>query len=421
MKGNDWLNLVQIAQQRLDQKQSAEAIKLAEQALAINPNAALAHQVLGLAYLQQDRPHEALAALQNATSTRPDLVPSQNAMGRCYLMLGDLDRAETQFNRTLCLQPDHGFGHFNRAAVWLKRGRYKDGWVEYEWRWPTGLVATTKIPRPRWDGSPLNGRSILIHTEQGMGDVLQFMRFLPMVKAQAGRLVFACQKAMQQLLRPTPCVDSWFPIDEPAPINFDLYAPLLSLPGLLGIDQNTIATPVPYVFPEQTRVERWREPIAALPGFKVGLCWQGSPTFEGDRYRSIPLKHYSALAQVPGVTLISLQKGAGVEQIEPNCQTVPLKVLGELDQEAAFVDRAAMMQHLDLIITSDTSVAHLAGALGRPVWVMLSTGCDWRWMIDRSDSPWYPTMRLFRQKTFGDWPGVFNNVAGALAAYVERK
>jgi ADP-heptose:LPS heptosyltransferase len=245
-----------------------------------------------------------------------------------------------------------------------------------------------------------------------MGDVFQFMRFLPLVKAQARRLVFACQKAMQPILRPTPCVDEWFPIDEPANINFDVYAPLLSLPGLLGIDENNIAQRIPYVFPDPVRLERWCKPIQALPGrLKVGICWQGSPTFAGDRLRSIPLKHFAPLGQIPSVTLISLQTRAGLEQIEPNRQIVPLHVLGELDREGAFVDRAAVLSHLDLVITCDTSLGHLAGAMGRPAWVLLPVGCDWRWLTDRSDSPWYPTVRLFRQKSLGDWSEVFREIA----------
>ncbi|MGA3066514.1 MAG: tetratricopeptide repeat-containing glycosyltransferase family protein [Tepidisphaeraceae bacterium] len=418
---SDWLGYVKQARERLAQNQYDEAYGHAQKALTINPHAAMAHQVIGLVLLERDEPNDALAALHKAISLRPDLLPSHNGLGRIYLMLGDLDRALDHFNRLLHIQPDHASAHFSRACVWLKQGRYKEGWLEYEWRWPAGLVAKPPIPRPRWDGSPLAGRSILIHTEQGMGDVLQFIRLLPLVKSQAGQLVFACQKAMQELLRPTPCVDHWFPIDEPSGINFDVYAPLVSLPGLLGIDEKTIPHSIPYVFPDPQRVERWRRPIQELPGFKIGLAWQGSPTFEGDRIRSIPLKQFAPLSQVPSTTLISLQKGVGVEQIEPNRPSLPLHVLGDLDQQSAFVDRAAIMTHLDLIITSDTSVAHLAGALGRPVWVLLSTGCDWRWLTARSDSPWYPTMRLYRQKTLGDWPTVFAEVAADLRSIASQR
>jgi hypothetical protein len=243
-----------------------------------------------------------------------------------------------------------------------------------------------------------------------------FMRFLPRIKQPGDRLVFACQKALQPLLKNQPWVDSWFPIDEPAQINFDVYLPLISLPAMLGVDERAIPHPVPYVTPDPGLVEKWKPRITALPGFKVGICWQGSPTFKGDQFRSVPLKHFEAIARVPGVTLVSLQKGAGSEQVEANKAAVPVTVFPDLDESAPFVDTAAVMQHLDLVITSDTAIAHLAGALGRPVWVALSGDCDWRWEIGRADNRWYPTMRLFRQQAFGDWPGVFADIAAALPA-----
>jgi hypothetical protein len=240
------------------------------------------------------------------------------------------------------------------------------------------------------------------------------VRLLPALKRQAARVVFACQKALHTLLRPLACVDEWFPIDEPGKISFQTYSSLLSLPFLLSVEEATIPREVPYVAADPQRVEHWRPRMAALPGFKVGVCWQGSPTFQGDSLRSIPLAQFAPLAEVPGVTLVSLQKGPGVEQIGPNREKVPLVVFDDLDRDAALVDTAAIVQHLDLVVSSDTSIPHLLGALGRPVWVMLQMGCDWRFGIGRADCPWYPTMRLFRQKSLGDWAGVFAEVAAAL-------
>jgi hypothetical protein len=250
--------------------------------------------------------------------------------------------------------------------------------------------------------------------------VLQFVRLLRPLKAMAGRVVLACQKPLHPLLRSLPYVDEWFPVDEPGQITFDLYSPLLSLPGLMGIDEQTIPRDVPYIAAEPERVERWRRRIRELPGFKIGLCWQGSPTFKTDSLRSIALEHFAPLTRIPSVTLVSLQKGVGTEQIEPNRQRVPLRTFDNLDRDAAFVDTAAVMQHLDLVITSDTAVAHLAGAMGRPVWLLLPRGGDWRWLEERADSPWYPTMRLFRQRAFGDWSVVFQEVADALTAEIGR-
>jgi hypothetical protein len=414
MRMPDWLACVQQAEQLFDKQQLDEAAELAERALRMNTAAAPASQLLGLVALERCRPHESIPRLKRALALQPDLVHSHNGLGRCYYALGELDRALHHFNTALFLQPGYAFAHFNRALVWLKQGRYKEGWAEYEWRWACGLVKRTEVPCPRWDGSLLEGRSLFIHTEQGIGDVLQFVRFLRPLKALASRVVLACQKPLHTLLRSLPYVDEWFPIDEPAKITFDLYSPLLSLPGLLNIDEQTIPRDVPYISADPDRVERWGRRTKELPGYKVGLCWQGSPTFKTDSLRSISLEHFAPLARVPSVSLISLQKGAGIEQIERSREQVPLQVFDDLDRDAALVDTAALMQHLDLVITSDTAIAHLAGALGRPIWVLLPVGCDWRWLTDRADSPWYPNMRLFRQKTFGDWSGVFQEAATAL-------
>ncbi|MHB1422578.1 MAG: tetratricopeptide repeat protein [Gemmataceae bacterium] len=414
----NWIACTQQAEQLFDKQQFDQAVERAEQALRLNPAAAAAQQVLGLASLERNRPREAIPQLKRALALRPDLVHSHNGLGRCHFLLGEIDRALQHFNTAIFLQPDYAFAHFNRSLIWLKQGRYREGWAEYEWRWTCGLVKRTEVPCPRWDGSPLEGRSLFLHTEQGIGDVLQFIRFLHPLKAMSSRVVLACQKPLHALLRTLPYVDEWFPVDEPGKITFDLYSPLLSLPGLLGIDEQTIPREVPYIFAEPERVERWGRRIQEVPGFKVGLCWQGSPTFKTDALRSIALEHFAALARIPSVALISLQHGLGTEQIEPNRPRMSLRIFEDLDREAAFVDRAALMQHLDLVISCDTAIAHLAGALGRPVWLLLPRGSDWRWLIDRADSPWYPTMRLFRQRTFGDWSGVFQEVAAALAVEI---
>jgi ADP-heptose:LPS heptosyltransferase len=190
---------------------------------------------------------------------------------------------------------------------------------------------------------------------------------------------------------------------------------------LLGVNESSIPRDVPYLFADPERVARWQPHVAALPGFKVGIGWQGNPAYRFDEYRSIPLAHFAPLAQLPGVTLVRLQKGAGEEQIAPNRHDVPMCELGELDRDGVFVDTAAILQHLDLVITSDTALAHLAGALGRPVWMLVSTDSAWRWLEKRSDSPWYPTMRIFRQRSLGDWPGVFQEVTEALRSEVAAR
>lgn len=413
----DWLQDIRRAEQLFDQKCFDEAAALAAQALRLNPNAALAHQVLGLVAVERFQLREALPRLEQALALRPDLVASHNGLAQCYMHLDDLDRALRSLNTALCLDPSHPFAHFNRALLWLKRGQYREGWVEYEWRFATGQVARPSLPRPRWDGSALEERTILIHTEQGLGDVLQFVRLLPILRRRARRLVFACQPPMQVFLRSFACIDEFFPVDEPADIPFDVCCPLLSLPVLLGMDGSEYYSAVPYVHADPARVAMWGARMRPFTCFRIGLSWQGNPTFHGDQFRSIPLHHFAALAQLPGVTLFSVQKGVGLEQIAHQHPPLPIKVFHDLAADGTFHDTAALMQHLDLVITSDTAVAHLAGALGRPVWVLLARNADWRWLIDRPDSPWYPTMRLFRQRTLGDWGSVFRQVVAVLGRY----
>lgn len=394
-----------------------EAARTAQQALLVDENCATAYCALGLIEQKRNRPAAAIPMLRRAYELRNDLVAAHNYCGLCHATLGEYDAALARYEIALHFQPDHPHVRFNRALVWLGRGDYEQGWIEYEWRWRTGQLTRPVIPRPRWDGSHLAGRHILIHTEQGIGDTIQFVRLLPLLKRQGARITFACLKELRPLLSRTPGIDEWLPIDEPAEIKFDLYAPLVSLNQLLKINEATIPRQIPYVFPEPERVDRWKGEIERIDGFKVGICWQGSKTFIGDVFRSIPLVQFAPLAQTSGVRLISLQKGYGSEQIGPS--GLPIIELPNLDASGgAMMDTAAVMQHLDLVITSDTAIAHLAGAMGIPCWVALSVGADWRWHRDRADSAWYPSLRLFRQKSLGDWPGVFAEMATALAERV---
>jgi hypothetical protein len=392
----------------------AEAQSLARRVLAHNPRAALAHQLLGQIDVDRFEIAEAMGRLREALSLRPDLAAAHNSLGHCHVLLGQDGPALAHFNAALCLEPRHVLAHYNRAVVWLKRGQFREGWVEHEWRFAAGVSRRQQVARPLWDGSSLEGRSLLIYTEQGLGDVLQFARFLPILRRRARRLVVGCHHPLRPLLESMNCIDEWFPIDQPHEIRFDEYAALMSVPALLDLDEVSIPRAVPYLFAQPQRTEAWSRPLRRLPGFKVGICWQGNPLFRADRYRSVPLRHFARLAAVPGVTLVGLQRGAGLNQVEPNRADVPLTLLPGLDRDGVFLDTAAVMQHLDLVIISDTSMAHLAGGLGRPVWVVLAANCDWRWMAGRSDSPWYSTMRLYRQRTLGDWEAVFEEVAEQL-------
>ena len=397
----------------------AEADARAVAALALDPTIASAHCARGLVAQSSHRPADALEHLDRALARRPDFVVALSHAAACHAVLGDDERALALQEAVLRINPGHPHARFGRALGLLRLGHYAPGWLEYEWRFVTGAVQRVPIPRPRWDGSDLTGRRILVVAEQGIGDTLQLVRFLPALQDQGATVVFACAPRLVPLLARTPGIDEWFPIDQPAPADFDVFIPMGSLPGLLRIDERSIPRAVPYVVPEPDRVDRWAEPLAALGGFRVGICWQGSPTFIGDAFRSIPLRHYAPLAGVEGVHLVSLQKRDGEADLAATPEVGPVTVLDGLDADGSTMnDTAAVMQHLDLVVTSDTAIAHLAGAMGIPVWIALSVGADWRWLRDRRDSPWYPSMRCFRQRRLGDWDGVFAEMADALGAVV---
>ena len=264
-----------------------------------------------------------------------------------------------------------------------------------------------------WDGSSLGGRTILLRTEQGFGDTLQFIRYAPLVGQRRGRVIVACQRPLARLLARWPGFAAVVAEGDPLP-EFDIYAPLLSLPGLLGTTLATVPVDVPYLAADPGRVAHWRHELGSVAGFWIGIAWQGSPRHRRDRFRSIPLSQFAPLADIEGVRLLGLQKGFGRDQLAALEGRFPITDLG--DHLGDFLETAAVLRSLDLVIADDTAVPHLAGALGVPVWVALPYSPDWRWLLEREDSPWYPTMRLFRQARSGDWEGVFRRIAGALTS-----
>jgi len=272
--------------------------------------------------------------------------------------------------------------------------------------------------QPKWSGGSLSGKTILIWAEQGFGDTLQFIRYAPLVKERGGVVVVECQKPLADVLLRCTGIDRLIAAGDELP-QFDVQAPLVSLPGLFGTTMGTIPAHVPYVFAEPGLIEVWREKLRHVNGLRIGINWSGRVDPGPHKQRDIPPEHFLGLGAVPGVRLISLQKGGGDPSLA--LRACAMDFGDELDTaHGAFMDTAAIMMNLDLVITSDTSVAHLAGALGLPVWVALPFVPDWRWMLDRSDSPWYPTMRLFRQKSRGDWAGVFREIGAALRERVEK-
>jgi tetratricopeptide (TPR) repeat protein len=399
-----------------EQGRYAEAEASYREALRLKPDYADALSNLGNVLIEQGRVEEAIGFYQSALELCPDDANVCEISAQAQVLRGRLEAGVAGFDRAVGLRPDHAETHMGRALALLALGDYPRGFAEYEWRWKTKRFAgSPTYQQPLWDGSPLDGKTILLHAEQGLGDTVQFLRFVPLVKDRGGRVIVASQKPLVPLLSACPWIHRLVAQGETLP-EFDVQAPLMSLPRILGTTLATLPAQVPYLSADPGLVQQWRKELAAYPGFRIGIAWQGNPQNPADRHRSFPLDRLAPLAGLPGVQLFSLQKGPGSEQIDQRAGRFPLVELGSRLDEASgpFMDTAAVMMSLDLVISACTSTAHLAGALAVPVWIALKFAPEWRWLYNREDSPWYPTARLFRQPQPGDWTGVFDRMAAAL-------
>jgi tetratricopeptide (TPR) repeat protein len=398
-----------------------EAVTAYRQALRLKPDYADAHNNIGNALRDNGQLDEALGHFQEALRLRPEYAEAHNNLGILRVHQGDLAEGVACYDRALQLKPDYPDARKNRSLAWLAGGDFERGWPEYEYRWQGKDLKPRTFRQPRWDGKPLAGRTILLHAEQGWGDTLQFVRYALLVKQRDGRVVLECQKPLVPLLKGCLGVDEVIAEGSPLP-DFDVQAPLLSLPGIFRTTLATIPSLNPYLFPEPELRRHWHQALAHIRGFKVGIVWQGNRGHRGDRHRSIPLAHFAPLARLAGVQLVSLQKGHGSDQLEGLKEPFPIQDLGRLvDARGVFTDAAAFLKELDLVVACDTALAHLAGALGTPVWVLLPMASDWRWLREREDTPWYPTMRLFRQKERGKWDEVLGRIAQALGQRLEAQ
>ncbi len=400
-----------------------EALRCLLKFVDLRPRLAEGHNNLGNAYLGLFRYGEAQACYQRAITLRPRYAKAEYNLGKVHFELGNFAEAAAAFERAMEYDPQYAEPRFELGAVQLLQGNYAAGWRNYESRWgmDNASHARRTYTEPVWDGSPLAGRTILLYTEQGFGDTFQFIRYARLVKERGGQVLVECQPRLIPLMQSVPGVDQWIPRGQMLP-PFDVQCALLSLPAILGATAASIPRQVPYLAAQPRLVEKWREALSPLAGFRVGIVWQGSPTFLRDGVRSIPLVEFEPLARVPGVQLIALQKGPGEEQLSRLAGRFSVAQLGDdIDQSTGtFMDTAAILTQLDLLISSDTSTVHLAGALGLPVWVALGRVPDWRWLLERSDCPWYPTLRIFRQRQPADWSEVFCEIAAALQEHVTR-
>jgi Flp pilus assembly protein TadD len=409
------LGAVLVKQGRLDEAESR-----IEQALGLSPEHGPAHNNLGALLVQQGRLAEAESQLEQAVRLNPQFESAHSNLANTQLRQGKLSAAQAALDATLSINPSYAEARKAQALIWLLMGDFERGWPAYEWRWRCEDAGLPRYPQPLWDGGPLGERTLLLHCEQGLGDTLHFVRYAKIVKQErGGRIVVVCQQALLPLLARTPGIDQ-LAAQKTDPPPFDVWVPLLSVPGLLGTRLESIPAESPYLFADDGLVARWRKKLAGDSSFKIGIAWQGNKDHQADLQRSVRLAAFAPLADVPGVTLYSLQKGYGSEQIGELAGRLRVVEFDEpLDETSGpFMDTAAVMHSLDLVISSDTSIVHLAGGLGVPVWTALSYSPDWRWLLARDDSPWYPSMRLFRQTALGDWGGVFQSMAEALREQV---
>jgi tetratricopeptide (TPR) repeat protein len=392
-----------------------DALPLLERAVALVPEEPEFHNNLGLTLAAADRTDEAIAQFQQALARKSDLVTAWNNLGLTLQSANRVEEAIDAFRQALKLAPNFAQAHWNQSLALLMAGDYAEGWREYEWRHRGETFGSADTSTaPRWQGEDLAGRTLLLSTEQGMGDALQFVRFAaPLAKAGA-RVILRAPDAQAPLLATAPGVDQVVRTIDPLPAH-DFQLPLLSLGGVLHTDETNIPAAVPYLSVSRENAAEVAPQMVVPEGtLRVGLSWAGNRQQANDRRRSCPLSALAPLFQLPGIEWYSLQKGDGEDQIA----SVPAAArIRQLDARNDFARKAALIAELDLVISVCTSNAHLAGALGKPLWVLLCHAPDWRWRLDRSDSLWYPTAHLFRQPAPGDWDSVVAEVRAALIAH----
>lgn len=394
-----------LALQRL--RRLDEALAALDAAIRIDPRSAEAHDARGTVLQQLGRGREARKSLERALEIRPNYAQALNNLGVLHRKEGRTAAALRCYAEAIAIKPDYPDAHWNRAVTSLLVGDFAVGWEESEWRWqvPNFPSARRNFKPLLWRGEPLDGKTILLHAEQGLGDAIQFMRYVPMVAARGGRVVFEVQRELARLAGTLAGGAEIVVRGAPLPA-FDYHAPLLSLPRAFGTTLDVIPAETPYLRADPADVAVWRGHIPEGDGPRIGIVWGGSPTHVNDHNRSIDPALLAEVLGTPGAAFFSLQLG----------RTPPGAAMTDLAPHLRdFGDTAAALACLDLLVTVDTSVAHLAGALGTPVWVLLPKAPDWRWLLGRDDSPWYPAMRLFRQAKETDWPPVLARVARELA------
>jgi tetratricopeptide (TPR) repeat protein len=388
-----------------------DAVVHYRQVPADDPEFTDAYNNLGLALLSLGRHEEAVTAIHRTLALKPHLAEAHCNLGAVLHAQNRTDEALESYERALALKPDLAKAGINRGLIQLLSGNFEEGWKSYELRWNEAPLCRRPFSQPQWRGEPLNGARILLHAEQGLGDTLQFIRYAPIVQAAGGTVILEVQDRLVSLAAELPGIAEVVRCGDPLPA-FDWHCPLLSLPLAFGTVMDSIPAKTPYLFVPQTAQKKADALAWPTEGRKVGLNWAGNPTFAQDRlrFRSIPLDLFRPLAERKDLHLFSLQVGEAVAQLAGNSG----KIVDLSPYVSEMADTAAQIAHLDLVITADTSVAHLAAGLGIPTWVLIPYTPDWRWLQERSDCPWYPSMRLFRQTNPGDWMSVIQRILSEL-------
>lgn len=395
----------------------ADGARLMEQSIALAPMQPLYYRNICEVYRVLGRFDDALAAGRKAAQLAPNDVHCYHNLGVLHYHRLELDEAITCGERAVALDANFAGGHFGIAEASLLRGDFARGWDEYEWRMKLANAPPLLPPtdKPLWDGKPLGDKLLLLIADQGYGDVIQFSRYIPWAAARCPKLAIACSGELHPVIRQQQGADLLFDHWERAP-EFAAYCPLSSLPRLAGTNGATIPPASPHLKADAAAASRWSDRLDALlpPGYRrIGIVWAGRPTHHNDRNRSTSLATFAPLSEIPNVALVSLQKGPAQGQIGMYWGRAPLVNLGPELRD--FGDTMAVLQCLERIVIVDTSVGHLAGAMGKPAWVMLPYAPDWRWLLDREDTPWYPTLRLFRQGPARRWDAPIAAIARELA------
>jgi hypothetical protein len=386
-------------------KDHAQAAVAFAKAVELQPPSASTCYNFGNSCYHLDRIEQAADLFRQAVKLNPRDSASWNNLGKCLKELNRLEDSVAAYDRALEILSDYPNAHYGRGTSLLAAGRLLEGFKDYEWR--RRLRAARKFAQPEWTGNAIPGKTLFLYAEQGYGDALQMARFIPLARERGARIILECRPDLETLFRYSKSADQIVPFGAPMPA-FDFFLPLASLPHLLGITLETIPNRTPYLQAPPNNVV-----AAASDGkLKVGLAWAGSPDHQQDAARSIRLEAFMPLLRAPGVSFFNLQKPVP-DRDHPCLNGVSDRVNSDLGL-TSFLETASVIAGLDLVITVDTAVAHLAGALGKPVWLLLQHSPDWRWFLDRADTPWYPAMKLFRQTERGKWEPPILSIAEAL-------